>query len=324
VVVSPGNHDAFGPTSVWNRRAFEPFDLDPWPANVHIFESRSLSPLVLCEGDLAVYGHRVEGYHGHDDSPLSGLTLEPGPRWNVLLIHGSCSPGLHDDRVTLPFTLPQLATLNVDYVAAGHHHRFQPLVHEGRTLGAYAGIPVPGTAGEDPHGGVLVIELTEGEAPRIECIETFPGRVRQLRLDGEPPFEGTDEVVRRLVALATDEGVSSHDMVLVALGGFSRVEIDLDGVLEALRASFLALRLRDDTEPEGSDEAERGGRGGRATVESQFEWLLQERIKSCADPRRRERFQQALHYGRLALRGRGVRPPVVLSVEMPKGVSGAS
>ena len=161
VLVSPGNHDAFGPMSVWNNAALQRLGLSPWPANVHIFASRALTPHTLLDGELVVYGHRVEGYHSADDSPLTELALDSDARFKVLLIHGALEGARYSSRTTVPFTAAQLYDIGADYAAIGHYHRYIRVEHDGRLLGAYAGVAVPGEMGEDPHGGLLVVTLAD-------------------------------------------------------------------------------------------------------------------------------------------------------------------
>ncbi len=315
VLVTPGNHDEFGPASVWNRRTLGRLGLEPWPPNVHVFETRSLSPHPLPGADVVVYGHRVDGYHDTAGSPLSDVTLLPEGRHHVLLVHGALA-GPWAGRGTAPFTAGQLAAVGADYAAVGHFHRFQRIEHEGRLVGAYAGAPVPGELSEDPHGGVLVVTLDDsGGEPRVECVQVSTGRIRRLDVDGNPPFESADDAAARIGDEAARAGAGPGDIVLVRVSGFSRADLDTAGLETRLDGRFRSLRIEDATLPE-EPEAAGAAAAGRPTVESQFRRRLREQIDRCTDdPCRRRRLEEALRYGRLALRGRALRPPPAAAPE---------
>ena len=135
VVVSPGNHDAFGPASIWNRRTLEQLGLAGWPANVHIFQTRAISRHELPAGGLTVWGHRVEGYHSADDSPLAAFSGVEGDGLHVGLLHGALLEW-SDERTTMPFSAEQLARCGFAYAAVGHYHAHRRIEHDGRLIGA--------------------------------------------------------------------------------------------------------------------------------------------------------------------------------------------
>lgn len=305
VLVAPGNHDAFGPMSVWNNDALARLGLAPWPANVHIFATRRLAPRPLLDGALLVHGHRVEGYHTQAESPLSDFRIPPDARRHVLLIHGALAGPGPAARGTLPFTAAQLAATGAVYAAAGHYHSFRRIEHEGRLVGAYAGAAVPGSADEDPHGGVLVVRLAEGP-PQVECVPVFPGRIARLTVHADPPLANLDDAAARVRSAAAAARLGEADIVRVTLEGFSQAEMDVEALGQLLRRDFRHVVVHDDTQP---DAAAAGPAGGRETVESQFLASLAARIANCGDPHNRALLEAARRYGLAALRGRTLRPP---------------
>lgn len=308
VLVSPGNHDPFGPMSVWNNAALQRLGLASWSQNVHIFTARRFVPRVLLGGALVVHGHCVEGKHTVEESPLNAVALVPEARWNVLLFHGARGGAWFAGRETVPFTPEQLAKTGADYAAVGHYHRYIRIEHEGRLLGAYAGAPVPGEWDEDPHGGILVVRLEEA-GPQLECCEVHPGRIARLSVHAADPIEDQVDAMRRIRQAAADAALDHDDIVLVSLTGFSAAQLDPDELEERLRGVFRHAVVRDETQPD----APLATAGGRVTVESQFVASLSEQIEGTEDPQRRARLEEARRYGLAALRGRTLRPPAVVS-----------
>jgi hypothetical protein len=140
----------------------------------------------------------------------------------------------------------------------------------------------------------------------VECVTVSTGRIRRLEVDGNPPFESIDEAAARVLDAAARIGAASGDLVLARLVGLSRADLDTSSLEARLDGRFRALRVEDATlpeEPEGADSP-------RLTVEAQFRSRLRDRIERCGtDLAQRRPLEEALRYGRLALRGRAVRPP---------------
>lgn len=315
VLVSPGNHDAFGPMSVWNNMSLKRLGLPPWPDQTHIFTTSDFTPWVSADRALAVQGLCVVGYTSVEDSPLVRVRPMPDVQRNVLLFHGSLSTVRMDERMTLPFTAEQVGTRGFDYAAIGHYHRFLQVSHDGRVCGAYSGTPVPGDVGEDPHGGVLMVTLSD-EGVNIEEVVTYPGRVARLAVHADPPVDQRG-AVGRIRAQAAEEHLGTDDVAFVTLTGFSRTPLDIAELTTALDADFAHVAIEDDTEPEVASA------GGRVTVESQFVEQIDDQISACADASERAVLQAARRYGLAALRGREVQPPPrVLTSEADEGGGG--
>lgn len=313
VLVSPGNHDAYGPMSVWNDAALARMGLPRWPENVHVFTTREFSTRLLRDGSLAVHGHRVVGYDTMASSPLRSVALTTDARWNVLLIHGALRASRFVERGTLPFTVEQLAEVGADYAAVGHHHRHQRIEHGGRLLGAYAGVPVPGEWTEHPHGGVLVVTLEDAGAV-VACERVWSGGVVRCEVHADPPVEDVEQAAALLRREAAGQGWGAEDVVLVTLTGFSVGGLDAAEVEERLQGVFRHVVLRDDTLP-----ARGAAACGRVTVEQQFGQRMDARIAAAGDADERGLLEAARRYGWLALRGRAVRPPAVVVGKPERG-----
>lgn len=309
VLVTPGNHDAFGPASIWNRTTLERLGLPAWPDNVHIFDTRAISRYELPGGGLSIWGHRVEGYHNHKDSPLATFAGVEGGGLHVGLLHGALLE-FSSQRTTMPFSAAQLARCGFAYAAVGHYHGYRRIEHDGRLIGAYAGTPVPGDVAEDPHGGVLIVRLTD--PPELELIEPWPGRMRRLELLAPQPLRDDDEAAARLASLFEREQIGPDDIVFVRIAGLSMGPLDTCELAERLADRCRWVAVSDETEPQVLAEGSQ-----RVTVESQFVEQMRAQIAQAADPHERRQLEAALHYGILALRGRGaqIRPPQVTGME---------
>lgn len=148
IVVAPGNHDWFGPGSLYVHVG--------WPPNVTVFHQDRLTPLELADG-LTLWGaaHRKPaGTAGFLDR---GFRADRGGV-NLALFHGSERSGLafEDDgkQPHAPFDAAQLDAAGIDHALLGHFHR--PKAAERHT---YPGNPDPLTFGEDATRGAVVIDV---------------------------------------------------------------------------------------------------------------------------------------------------------------------
>jgi hypothetical protein len=167
---------------------------------------------------------------------------------------------------------------------------------------------VPGEWNEDPHGGVLVVELGD-DGPQIELCEVFAGQIARLAVEADGPFESGDDALGRIRQALGAVGFDADDIACVTLRGLSRVQLDVDALAERLQGELRHVLVRDETQPDVALEPEAGE---RMTVESQFVAQMSAQIEQCDDPPRRAVLEAARRYGLLALRGRTVRPPAVV------------
>lgn len=149
VFVAPGNHDWYGPDSLYRRV--------PWSSNVHIFSEPRLEPVQISEG-YALWGaahcapantsNFLEGFH----APAEGLHLA--------LFHGS-EHGFFASQVEgkvphAPFRESEIQEAGFRHAFLGHYHR-----PKDSAWLTYAGSPQPLAFGEG-EGAAVVIELDTG------------------------------------------------------------------------------------------------------------------------------------------------------------------
>lgn len=158
VLVAPGNHDWYGPESLYARVQ--------WPENVHVFHTSRLEPYELDDG-LTVWGaaHRAPA---NTPGFLAGGFRAPGDGIHLGLFHGSEASafvGQADEKQPYaPFDAAQIADAGLSHVFSGHIHT--PVDGE---LYTYPGNPEPltfGEAGELVRGLVIATVGQDGGVSR--------------------------------------------------------------------------------------------------------------------------------------------------------------
>jgi DNA repair protein SbcD/Mre11 len=230
VFVTPGNHDWYGPTSLYHQ-------VD-WSPNVHIFAEAQLEPVELANG-VWLWGaaHRAPA---NTANFLDGFAVDR-TGVNLALFHGSEQSSFSrqgtDKQPHAPFTAPQIAEAGLAHAFVGHFHS----PHDGRWY-TYPGNPDPLTFGETgERGAVLVTIHADGRIEKerndvstsdvydVECSLdgiTHSGEVRDRVREALEPLRGT---VRLTVTgevppdvdidLAGMRGLGSHlDAFLPQLG----------------------------------------------------------------------------------------------------------
>lgn len=171
VFLAPGNHDWFGPRSLYHRVS--------WTENVHLFREAYLEPVELAAGlTLWGAGHRapantdgfLDGFHVGRDGVHLGL------------FHGSMlSPltALEDGKVAhAPFELEQIARSGLAHAFLGHFHR-----PSSSAFHTYPGNPDPLTFGEDGERGAVVIEVGSDGGVRREARAVNVTRSHDVEVD---------------------------------------------------------------------------------------------------------------------------------------------
>jgi DNA repair protein SbcD/Mre11 len=161
VLVAPGNHDWFGPQSLYRHTK--------WSENVHIFTGDRLQPHELDAG-LTIWGaahRRPAGTAGF----LDGFRVE-GRKDDIhlALFHGSLRAGLPFEEEGkdphAPFDADQVPESGLHHALVGHFHT--PKDGEWHT---YPGNPDPLTFGEEGDRGVVVVDVqANGEVHRTRHV----------------------------------------------------------------------------------------------------------------------------------------------------------
>jgi exonuclease SbcD len=150
VLLAPGNHDWFGPASLYAQAR--------WPPNVRVFTEDRLRPVELTAG-CTVWGaaHRAPA---NTDGFLDGFRVDRRG-FALALFHGSergefrwQGPGKLPHA---PFRAEQIPAAGLHHALVGHHHR--PRDGDWHT---YPGNPEPLTFGEEGPRAAVLLEIAEG------------------------------------------------------------------------------------------------------------------------------------------------------------------
>jgi DNA repair protein SbcD/Mre11 len=252
VYIAPGNHDWFGPHSVYAQVR--------WPSSVTVFAEATLTPVALEDG-LTLWGaaHRAPA---NTDGFLEGFAVDRGGV-NIALFHGSERSGLAQEadakQPHAPFDGEQIPVSGLDHALLGHHHRPRDAPHH-----TYPGNPDPLTFGEDGVRGAVVIDIADDGNVHREWHRVNVSEVHDLVVDVTgcthrdairerivEQLAGRDGTARVTISGELDPGVDlapaalcdvEHglDQVVVRTGSLS-VGYDLDAIAseQTVRGRFV-------------------------------------------------------------------------------------
>jgi DNA repair exonuclease SbcCD nuclease subunit len=318
-VVIPGTHDCYDRSSIY--RAYDlkamsgstPDDdmvtiVTPDTPTVHIPAVDAMIHAVVFSTKRAPHSplRDVSVDRGGAQPAVAADPTAPTATWHIGIVHGAIAiPDRteHDDVVV---TKEEIAATGLDYLALGHWHSTQQ-GRAGATTYAYAGAPEPVAVNQDGAGSVLLVTIDEAAGKRaVKIEERRVGRTTFDRLDIDASrVKGQADLIARLVAKA------NPDLVLeVRLTGVRPDELDIytTEVEDQLKASFLRLRVRDESMPALSE----GGLPSADTIAGAFIRNVEARIAELeADPSdattlEAVELRDVLRLGRLLLAGHEV------------------
>jgi exonuclease SbcD len=263
VYLAPGNHDWFGPQSLYRQAN--------WSPNVHLFTSDRLEPITLSEG-LTLWGAAHLKPAGTGDF-LSGFRVDRGGV-HLALFHGS-------ERSQLPFLDeekgPHAPFDAAEIAAAGLHHAFVGHYHLPRDapLHTYPGNPVPLAFGEEGPRGVVIATVgpdgtIQRERHRVATVElcdlaldvTGCGSAQEVRDRVAQLLSDRTGVVRLTLNGELDPRVDLHpsdladvapwlEALTVRLGTLT-VAYDLEAIAaeQTVRGQFVRDVMASDLDPE--------------------------------------------------------------------------
>lgn len=171
VFLSPGNHDWFGPASLYRRVN--------WSPNVHVFDAARLTPVPLADG-LTLWGaaHRapantpgfLDGFH----VDRSGVHLA--------LFHGSEQGDFRfqeeGKQPHAPFRAEQVVQAGLHHALVGHFHG--PVDSPSHT---YPGNPDPLTFGERGNRAAALLTLSDTGEVAVQRIPVATSTVNDVTVD---------------------------------------------------------------------------------------------------------------------------------------------
>ncbi len=195
VLIAPGNHDWFGPQSLYRQVE--------WSPNVVVFDSSTFTRFALADG-VTVWG-AAHLRPAHTPNLLNGFHTS-GSETHLALFHGSEQGGLAfqeaGKQVHAPFDEADIAAAGFAFALVGHYHR----ARAGRWY-AYPGNPSPLSFGETGERGALVIDVAvSGVTATPVALATSPWH--DVAVDATGCSSATEVRARIAERLATLRGMA--------------------------------------------------------------------------------------------------------------------
>lgn len=290
VFIAPGNHDPASSGSVWSR--------NPFPENVHVFQSNTLASVDLPNIPVTVYGY---AFTENDlvTVPIEDRTVADPARVNLLV--GHCDMlGMKSSAKDCPITAAHLDAFGADYAALGHIHNPPSPGHDGRWC--YCGCLEARAFDEVGPKGACVVEIEkEGAAASNVTIRRVRFSKRRYEKD-ELAVTGasTQGEVRDAVAAYIAEHRLGEDTLLsLRLTGIVSQSLVIDTEsLENDGFGLFLLRTEDGTMPD----IDPATLDNDITIRGELYRALKPSLESD-DPRTREVGKRALRYALCALAG---------------------
>lgn len=156
VYLAPGNHDWFGPQSLYYRLA--------WSPNVHVFHGDRLEPITVANG-LTLWG-AAHCAPANTDGLLDHFRVDRGGV-HLALFHGS-EQGWFSEQgegklAPAPFSAEQIEHAGLHHALLGHYHRPRDASRH-----TYPGNPDPLSFGEDGERGAVEFSVhADGTVTRV-------------------------------------------------------------------------------------------------------------------------------------------------------------
>jgi DNA repair protein SbcD/Mre11 len=172
VFLAPGNHDWFGPPSLYRQVT--------WTPNVHVFHEATLIPVPLADG-ITLWGAGHQAPANTRGFFEDGFQVDRGGV-HVALFHGS-EQGTQrfqegDKRPHAPFQVEQVAQAGLDHALLGHFHQPMDAPHY-----TYPGNPDPLTFGETGERAAVLLTVAADATVSRERFPVACSTVSDVRVD---------------------------------------------------------------------------------------------------------------------------------------------
>ncbi len=322
-IITPGNHDFYGPSSFYSPMVLQSLGLAPWPDHILIFSEPKFNTAWVpgWDGKIQVTGRAFDDntlLHPDNTHRQIRLLEELSPRMptetlDLLLFHGArddFNPA--KEKLTAPFSQQELVSLNFDYAAIGHYHTFETFCDmSGHIKGAYAGCPFGRGLDETGPKYAIIGDLTkEGTEPAQVTLEKISLDKRQIvsrsiPITGQTSFEEIETWVLQSLQTAAQP----DDLIYCELHG--QIPAGSKAPWEKLEAklneSFFYAKL--DTSKVKETYHLDDYRHDRHSLEGRYLAALDAKIQQSQSDEERKLLEQALYLGLDALTGIGVRTP---------------
>lgn len=171
VFLAPGNHDWFGPQSLYRQVQ--------WSPNVHVFDAAELTAVTLSEG-LTLWG-AAHCAPANTPNFLDIFRVDRGGT-HIALFHGSARGDLWMQQTGklphAPFLAEQIQKAGLQHALLGHFHHPVDATHH-----TYPGNPDPLCFGETWQGAAVLVAVTEDGAVTRERFTVATSNVSDVDVD---------------------------------------------------------------------------------------------------------------------------------------------
>jgi DNA repair exonuclease SbcCD nuclease subunit len=244
-VLLPGTHDSVVPgDSVYRRSEF--------PGAIVLDRPTVEEParITIRGEEVFLYGFAYRSFLS--EQGLDSMVRRPEDGIHIGLLHGSQqgSPEWDYRKKDLPFTLAELKSWGLDYVALGHYHQFGILQEGGRIYACYPGAPEGKRFGENGPRYCAMVNVSSGSASvEREVVNRQVLEEQTLDLGG---CESEEAAVAAISALGRPEL-----LLRLSLAGIVEAPLDLVALHARCADRFFHLELLDKTRLFDSDFAGR-------------------------------------------------------------------
>ena len=214
VVIAPGNHDFYGPGSLYAAPI--------WPKNVLIFRESS------------IYGSAFTGPF-RDSSPLAGFQAPDTGKPSIMVLHGDVEGAGRYGSIPRD----HIARSGLTYLALGHIHGCSGLQKEGNTYWAYPGCTEGRGFDELGDKGALWVTIGDDGGVAAEFLPLCGRRYEILECD----VTGKDPAQAIISALSPG---NREDVCRLILTGEAE-KLDLSPLTQAAAPHRWAVTVRDHT-----------------------------------------------------------------------------
>lgn len=288
VVIAPGNHDPYMEGSFYSKTEFSD--------NVYVFSSNELQRFDFPELRARVYGYAFTS---------SALTYSPLNRQppairdgctDILCAHADISAPVSR---YCPLTVGDIRAFGLDYAALGHNHNQIGDILSGDESIRYCGFAEGRSFDELGDGGVYIVDVEYGVAPKIERKNVSKRRyeIRELDISG---CEDTSALKRDISNICSE--LENGKITFLRLYLVGNAEVGIVPTIEFLEREFetatLKLQIKDMTLPIASVSALKN----EISLRGAFYNALLDGLNNI-DPEVRARNTLALQIGLAAIEG---------------------
>lgn len=281
IFLSPGNHDYY--------HAASPYATQPLPSNLHVFTSRTLTPVALADGSTVIWG---AAFQDNKASIPLDVRLDPF-KLNICLLHGELGGNSGYNAISESAVISS----RFDYIALGHNHRFSGVFRIGETALSCPGCFSATASNETGVKGYLSGKIDKS----IAALTLHPSGTAQfedvsLSISGLSDDTALAEALFPLLPTPTE-----HICLTVHLTGTRMYEPNLEALSRSLQKTFLHAQVFDESAAMQDPYRYKDEDGLRGTVTRDFMHRISE---NSHDEQTYAKLSLALEYALAALEGR--------------------